>query len=204
MQKHSKETEARRAAVKRRTKETAIKASVDLDGTGAYDVATGVGFLDHMIEQLARHSLIDITLKADGDLHIDQHHTTEDSGIALGQALAKALGDKKGIARYGFAYLPMDDTLTRVALDISGRSYLLWKVAFTRSKVGEMDTELFREWFQAFAQHAGLTLHVETLYGENSHHIAETCYKALAKALRQAIAIDERQKGSVPSTKGQL
>jgi imidazoleglycerol-phosphate dehydratase len=204
MQKHRKETEARRAAVKRRTKETAITASVDLDGTGAYDVATGVGFLDHMIEQLARHSLIDITLKADGDLHIDQHHTTEDSGIALGQALAKALGDKKGIARYGFAYLPMDDTLTRVALDISGRSYLVWKVAFTRSKVGEMDTELFREWFQAFAQHAGLTLHVETLYGENSHHIAETCYKALAKALRQAIAIDERQKGSVPSTKGQL
>ena len=204
MQKHSKETEARRAAVKRRTKETAITASVDLDGTGAYDVATGVGFLDHMIEQLARHSLIDVTLKADGDLHIDQHHTTEDSGIALGQALAKALGDKKGIARYGFAYLPMDDTLTRVALDISGRPYLVWKVAFTRSKVGEMDTELFREWFQAFAQHAGLTLHVETLYGENSHHIAETCYKALAKALRQAVAIDERQKGSVPSTKGQL
>jgi len=204
MQKHSKEAEARRAAVKRRTKETAITASVDLDGTGAYDVATGVGFLDHMIEQLARHSLIDITLKAHGDLHIDQHHTTEDSGIALGQALAKALGDKKGIARYGFAYLPMDGTLTRVALDISGRSYLVWKVAFTRSTVGEMDTELFREWFQAFAQHAGLTLHVETLYGENSHHIAETCYKALAKALRQAIAIDERQKGSVPSTKGQL
>ena len=204
MQKHSKETEARRAAVKRRTKETAITASVDLDGTGAYDVATGVGFLDHMIEQLACHSLIDITLRADGDLHIDQHHTTEDSGIVLGQALAKALGDKKGIARYGFAYLPMDDTLTRVALDVSGRPYLVWKVAFTRSKVGEMDTELFREWFQAFAQHAGLTLHVETLYGENSHHIAETCYKALAKALRQAVAIDERQKSSVPSTKGQL
>ena len=204
MQKHSKETEARRAAVKRRTKETAITASVDLDGTGAYDVATGVGFLDHMIEQLARHSLIDITLRAGGDLHIDQHHTTEDSGIVLGQALAKALGDKKGIARYGFAYLPMDDTLTRVALDVSGRPYLVWKVAFTRSKVGEMDTELIREWFQAFAQHAGLTLHVETLYGENSHHIAETCYKALAKALRQAVAIDERQKSSVPSTKGQL
>jgi len=204
MQKHSKETEARRAAVKRRTKETAITASVDLDGTGAYDVATGVGFLDHMIEQLARHSLIDITLRAEGDLHIDQHHTTEDSGIVLGQALAKALGDKKGIARYGFAYLPMDDTLTRVALDVSGRPYLVWKVTFTRSKVGEMDTELFREWFQAFAQHAGLTLHVETLFGENSHHIAETCYKALAKALRQAVAMDERQKGSVPSTKGQL
>ena len=204
MQKHSKETEARRAAVKRRTKETAITASVDLDGTGAYDVATGVGFLDHMIEQLARHSLIDIRLRAEGDLHIDQHHTTEDSGIVLGQALAKALGDNKGIARYWFAYLPMDDTLTRVALDVSGRPYLVWKVAFTRSKVGEMDTELFREWFQAFAQHAGLTLHVETLYGENSHHIAETCYKALAKALRQAVAIDERQKSSVPSTKGQL
>ena len=204
MQKHSKETEARRAAVKRRTKETAITASVDLDGTGAYDVATGIGFLDHMIEQLARHSLIDITLRAEGDLHIDQHHTTEDSGIVLGQALAKALGDKKGIARYGFAYLPMDDTLTRVALDVSGRPYLVWKVAFTRSKVGEMDTELFREWFQAFAQHSGLTLHVDTLYGENSHHVAETCYKALAKALRQAVAIDERQKSSVPSTKGQL
>jgi imidazoleglycerol-phosphate dehydratase len=204
MQKQSKETETRRAAVKRRTKETAITASVDLDGTGAYEVATGIGFLDHMIEQLARHSLIDITLKAEGDLHIDQHHTTEDSGIALGQAVATALGDKKGIARYGFAYLPMDETLTRVALDVSGRPYLVWKVAFTRSKIGEMDTELFREWFQAFAQHAGLTLHVETLHGENSHHIAETCYKALAKALRQAIAIDERQKDSVPSTKGQL
>jgi imidazoleglycerol-phosphate dehydratase len=204
MQKQSKETETRRAAVKRRTKETAITASVDLDGTGAYEVATGIGFLDHMIEQLARHSLIDIALKAEGDLHIDQHHTTEDSGIVLGQAVAKALGDKKGIARYGFAYLPMDETLTRVALDVSGRPYLVWKVAFTRSKVGEMDTELFREWFQAFAQHAGLTLHVETLHGENSHHIAETCYKALAKALRQAIAIDERQKDSVPSTKGQL
>ena len=173
-------------------------------GTGAYEVATGVGFLDHMIEQLARHSLIDIALKADGDLHIDQHHTCEDSGIALGQAVAKALGDKKGIARYGSAYLPMDETLTRVALDVSGRPYLVWKVAFTRSKIGEMDTELFREWFQAFAQHAGLTLHVETLYGENSHHIAETCYKALARALRQAIAIDERQLGRVPSTKGQL
>ncbi len=204
MQKRSKDTEARRATVTRKTKETAITASVDLDGTGAYEIATGVGFLDHMIEQLARHSLIDITLKAKGDLHIDQHHTTEDSGIVLGQAVAKALGDKKGIARYGSAYLPMDETLTRVALDVSGRPFLVWKVAFTRSKIGEMDTELFREWFQAFAQHAGLTLHVETLYGENSHHIAETCYKALARALRQAIAIDERQQGRVPSTKGQL
>ena len=186
---------ARSATVERKTKETAITATVDLDGTGAYEVATGVGFLDHMIEQLARHSLIDITLKAKGDLHIDQHHTTEDSGIVLGQAVAKALGDKQGISRYGSAYLPMDETLTRVALDVSGRPFLVWDVDFTRSKIGEMDTELFREWFQAFAQHAGLTLHVETLYGENSHHIAETCYKALARALRQAIAIDERQSG---------
>ena len=210
MQKRSKEmtprkaAAARRGSVTRRTKETAIFASVDLDGTGAYDIATGVGFLDHMIEQLARHSLIDIALKAEGDLHIDQHHTTEDAGIVLGQAVAKALGDKSGIARYGAAYLPMDETLTRVALDVSGRPFLVWKVAFTRSKIGEMDTELFHEWFQAFAQHAGLTLHVETLYGENSHHIAETCYKALARALRQAIAIDDRQSGRVPSTKGQL
>jgi imidazoleglycerol-phosphate dehydratase len=210
MQKRSKDTSprgaraARRATVSRRTKETAISASVDLDGTGAYDIATGVGFLDHMMEQLARHSLIDITLKAEGDLHIDQHHTTEDAGIVLGQAVAKALGDKHGIARYGSAYLPMDETLTRVALDVSGRPFLVWNVAFTRSKIGEMDTELFREWFQAFAQHAGLTLHVETLHGENSHHIAETCYKALARALRQAIAVDARQKGRVPSTKGQL
>ncbi len=194
----------RSATIERRTKETAISATVDLDGTGAYSIVTGVGFLDHMIEQLARHSLIDITLKAEGDLHIDQHHTTEDSGIVLGQAVAKALGDKQGIARYGAAYLPMDETLTRVAIDVSGRPFLVWNVGFTRSKIGEMDTELFREWFQAFAQHAGITLHVETLYGENSHHIAETCYKALARALRQAVAIDERQGDRVPSTKGQL
>jgi len=204
MQKRSKSTDSRSATVKRRTKETNISATVDLDGTGAYDVATGVGFLDHMIEQLARHSLIDITLKAEGDLHIDQHHTTEDSGIVLGQAFAEALGDKAGITRYGACYLPMDETLTRVALDVSGRPYLVWDVEFTRSKIGEMDTELFREWFQAFAQHAGITLHVENLYGENSHHVAETCYKALARALRQAIAIDPRQSGRVPSTKGQL
>ena len=204
MQKPTKAKSKRLATVERRTKETAITATVDLDGTGAYAVATGVGFLDHMIEQLARHSLINISLKAKGDLHIDQHHTTEDSGIALGQAVACALGDKQGIARYGFAYLPMDETLTRVAIDISGRPYLVWNVTFTRSKIGEMDTELFREWFQAFAQHAGITLHVETLYGENSHHIAETCYKALARALCQAVAIDERQGGRVPSTKGQL
>ena len=192
------------ATVERNTKETRITGRVDLDGSGAAEVSTGIGFLDHMLEQLSRHSLIDITLRAEGDLHIDYHHTTEDSGIVLGQAVAKALGDKQGIARYGFSYLPMDETLTRVAIDVSGRPYLVWKVDFTRSKIGEMDTELFREWFQAFAQHAGITLHVELLYGENSHHIAETCYKALARALRQAIAIDERQDGRVPSTKGQL
>ena len=179
MQKPTKAKSKRTATIERRTKETAITATVDLDGTGAYAVETGVGFLDHMLEQLARHSLIDIFLKAKGDLHIDQHHTTEDSGIVLGQAVAAALGDKQGITRYGFAYLPMDETLTRVAIDVSGRPYLIWNVAFTRSKIGEMDTELFREWFQAFAQHAGITLHVETLYGENSHHIAETCFKAL-------------------------
>jgi imidazoleglycerol-phosphate dehydratase len=194
----------RQATIERSTKETKIKASVDLDGSGAYDVATGVGFLDHMLEQLARHSLIDITLKAKGDLHIDFHHTTEDSGIVLGQAVAKALGDKQGIARYGSAYLPMDETLTRVAIDVSGRPHLVWKVAFTRPKLGEMDTELFREWFQAFAQNAGITLHVENLYGETNHHIAETCFKGLARALRAGVALDPRQAGRVPSTKGTL
>jgi len=204
MQKRSTQGEARAATVTRKTKETAITAFVDLDGTGSYEVATGVGFLDHMLELFARHGLFDLEVKVEGDLHGDQHHTTEDTGIAVGQAFLKALGDKKGIARYGSAYLPMDETLTRVALDVSGRPYLVWNVAFTRSKIGEMDTELFREWFQAFAQHAGLTLHVETLYGENNHHIAETCYKAFAWALRQAIAIDDRQSGRVPSTKGQL
>ncbi|MEM7400234.1 MAG: imidazoleglycerol-phosphate dehydratase HisB [Pseudomonadota bacterium] len=206
MQKRSKSAEAapRTATIDRRTKETNISASVNLDGTGAYDVATGVGFLDHMLEQLARHGLFDITLKADGDLHIDQHHTTEDSGIVLGQAFAKALGDKAGITRYGSCYLPMDETLTRAALDVSGRPFLVWKVDFSRSKIGEMDTELFREWFQAFAQNAGITLHVENLYGENNHHVAETCYKALARALRQAVGVDPRQGGRVPSTKGQL
>ncbi|MEG6508063.1 imidazoleglycerol-phosphate dehydratase HisB [Methyloligella sp. 2.7D] len=194
----------RRAEIERKTAETEISAAIDLDGTGSYDVKTGVGFLDHMIEQLSRHSLIDITLEAKGDLHIDQHHTTEDSGIVLGQAFAKALGDKRGITRYASCYLPMDETLTRVAVDVSGRPFLVWEVEFSRAKVGEMDTELFREWFQAFAQNAGITLHVTNLYGENNHHIAETCYKALARALRQAIAIDERQAGRVPSTKGQL
>ena len=194
----------RQASIDRATKETKIKASVDLDGTGAYDISTGIGFLDHMLEQLARHSLIDITLKAKGDLHIDFHHTTEDTGIVLGQAMAKALGDKLGIARYACSHLPMDETLTRVAVDVSGRPYLIWKVAFPTPKIGDMDTELFREWFQAFAQNAGITLHIETLYGENSHHIAETCFKGLARALRAAIAIDPRQAGRVPSTKGTL
>jgi imidazoleglycerol-phosphate dehydratase len=194
----------RQAAIERKTKETEIRASVDLDGTGAYDIKTGIGFLDHMLEQLARHSLIDIELHAKGDLHIDFHHTTEDSAIVLGQAVAKALGDKPGISRYADVHLPMDETLTRVAIDISGRPYLVWNVAFTRPKVGDMDTELFREWFQAFAQNAGITLHVETLYGENNHHIAETCFKGLARALRQAASLDARQIGQVPSTKGSL
>lgn len=194
----------RQATIERTTKETAIKATVDLDGTGAYEIKTGIGFLDHMLEQLARHSLIDIKLSAKGDLHIDHHHTTEDSGIVLGQAIAKALGDKQGITRYADVHLPMDETLTRVAIDVSGRPYLVWKVEFSRPKLGEMDTELFREWFQAFAQNAGITLHVENIYGENNHHIAETCYKGLARALRAAITLDPRQAGRVPSTKGSL
>jgi imidazoleglycerol-phosphate dehydratase len=194
----------RKAAIERKTNETEISAEVTLDGKGLYDIETGIGFLDHMLEQLSRHSLIDITLRAKGDLHIDQHHTAEDCGIALGQAVAKALGDKRGITRYASAYLPMDEALTRVALDISGRPFLVWKVNFPAAKVGEMDTELFREWFQAFAQNAGLTLHVENLYGENSHHIAETCYKGLAKALRAAIAIDQAQAAELPTTKGTL
>ena len=194
----------RQATVSRKTNETDINVSLTLDGTGTYDINTGVGFLDHMLEQLSRHSLMDITLTVKGDLHVDQHHTTEDAGIALGQAFTKALGDKKGITRYGACDLPMDETLTRVALDISGRPYLVWNVEFTRDKVGEMDTELFREWFQAFSQHAGLTLHVNNEYGENNHHIVETCYKALARALRTAISIDAGQADRIPSTKGSL
>jgi imidazoleglycerol-phosphate dehydratase len=194
----------REASVERKTKETRITATVRLDGSGRYDVATGIGFLDHMLEQLSRHSLIDITLKAEGDLHIDFHHTTEDTGIVLGQAVTKALGDRQGIVRYGSAMIPMDETLTRVALDASNRPYLVWKVEFSRDKLGDMDTELFKEWFQAFAQHAGLTLHVENLYGRNSHHIVESCYKGLARALRRAIELDPRQAGGVPSTKGTL
>ena len=194
----------RKAAIERKTKETEISAEVTLDGKGQYDIETGIGFLDHMLEQLSRHSLIDIRLSAKGDLHIDQHHTAEDCGIALGQAVAKALGDKRGITRYASVYLPMDEALTRVALDISGRPYLVWNVSFPTAKVGEMDTELFREWFQAFAQNAGLTLHVENLYGENSHHIAETCYKGLARALRAAVAVDQAQASELPTTKGTL
>ncbi len=192
------------ASVARNTTETRIEASVDLDGSGEYDVATGIGFLDHMIEQLSRHSLIDIALKAEGDLHIDFHHTTEDSAIVLGQALAEALGERKGIRRFGSALSAMDETLTRVVIDASNRPYLIWKVDLRRDKLGEMDNELFKEWFQAFAQHGGLTLHVENLYGENTHHIVESCFKGLARALRQAIEIDPRKADAVPSTKGSL
>ena len=194
----------RRASVQRNTKETRISAEIALDGRGEYDVKTGIGFLDHMLEQLARHSLIDLRLRATGDLHIDYHHTTEDTGYAIGEAVAKALGDRRGIRRFGDAVIPMDETLTRVALDASGRPYLAWRVKLTRDKLGEMDTELFQEWFKAFAQSAGLTLHVETLYGENSHHIIESAFKGLARALRQAVEIDPRRADDVPSTKGVL
>ena len=194
----------RRADVKRKTNETDITASVNLDGTGAYDIETGIGFLDHMLDQLSKHSLIDIKVRAKGDLHIDFHHTAEDVGIALGEAIKRALGDKKGIRRYASADLAMDEAMTRVALDVSGRPFLVWKVAFNRDKVGEMDTELFREWFQAFAMNAGITLHVETPYGDNNHHIAESAFKALARALRSAVEIDPRAKDAIPSTKGTL
>ena len=194
----------RKASLDRKTTETQIAVSINLDGTGAYDVRSGVGFLDHMLELLSRHSLIDIKLRAKGDTHIDFHHTTEDSGIALGQAFAKALGDRKGIRRYADCYLPMDEALTRAAIDVSGRPYLIWKVEFSRPKIGEFDTELVREWFQAFAMNAGVTLHVQTLYGDNCHHIAESCFKALARVLRGAIEIDPRQKDRIPSTKGSL
>jgi len=194
----------RRADVRRTTNETDITLALVLDGSGTADVHTGIGFLDHMLEQLARHSLIDISVTAKGDLHIDQHHTTEDVGIALGQALTQALGNRAGIARYGDVHLPMDEALTRCAVDVSGRPYLVWKVAFTRPKVGDFDTELFREFFQAFAQNGGITLHIENLHGENNHHIAETCFKAVARALRLAVAIDPREGARVPSTKGSL
>jgi imidazoleglycerol-phosphate dehydratase len=194
----------RQASVERSTKETQIKARVDLDGQGTYHVSTGIGFLDHMLEQLSRHSLIDLDLEAKGDLHIDYHHTTEDSGITIGEAVAKALGDRKGITRYGDALIPMDETLVRVAIDLSNRPYLVWRVTLPRDKLGSMDTELFKEWFQAFAQAAGATLHVEVLYGENTHHMVEACFKGLARALRQALTLDPRKADAVPSTKGVL
>ena len=194
----------RTGAVKRKTKETDIEVAVDLDGTGVSAIATGIGFLDHMLDLLARHSRIDIRVKAAGDLHIDQQHTTEDTGIALGQAVRQALGDMKGITRFGDVHVPMDESLTRVAIDISGRPFLAFREAFGRDKVGAFDTELVREWFQAFAMNAGITLHVETLYGANDHHIAESCFKGLARALRAAVAIDARAVGEVPSTKGVL
>ncbi len=194
----------RTGTVARKTKETEISVAVDLDGTGRSDISTGIGFLDHMLDQLSRHSLMDLTVKAKGDLHIDFHHTTEDTGICIGEAVAKALGDRTGIRRWGEATVPMDETLTRVALDASNRPYLIWKVTFSKPKLGEMDTELFKEWFQAFAQNAGLTLHIENLYGENNHHIVESCFKGLARALRQAIEIDPRKSDAVPSTKGVL
>ena len=192
------------ATVERNTRETRITGRVDLDGHGVAEISTGIGFLDHMLEQLARHSLIDLSLQADGDLHIDFHHTTEDTGYVVGEAVSRALGDRAGIGRYGHAVIPMDETLTRVSLDASNRPYLIWKVNFTWPKLGEMDTELFKEWFQAFAQSAGVTLHVENIYGENNHHIVESCFKGLARALRQAVEIDPRRVGTVPSTKGVL
>ena len=192
------------AKVNRKTKETSIEAEINLDGTGIYKIDTGIGFLNHMLEQLSKHSLVDINLKAKGDLHIDLHHTTEDSGIVIGEAIAKALGDKKGIKRYAHAYIPMDETLSRVSLDISNRPYLIWNVKLKVEKLGEMDTELFKEWFQAFSQSAGITLHVENIYGDNSHHIIESCFKGLARALRLALEKDSRAGNSLPSTKGIL
>ena len=192
------------AKVNRKTKETSIEAEVNLDGKGVYNIDTGIGFLNHMIEQLSKHSLVDINLKAKGDLHIDLHHTTEDSGIVIGEAIAKALGDKKGIKRYAHAYIPMDETLSRVSLDISNRPYLVWNVKLKVEKLGEMDTELFKEWFQAFSQSAGITLHIENIYGDNSHHIIESCFKGLARALRFALEKDARAGDSLPSTKGIL
>lgn len=194
----------RQASVERKTKETSVAVTINLDGTGVYDVETGIGFLNHMIEQLARHSLIDITLRAKGDLHIDYHHTTEDTGIALGEAVSEALGERRGIRRYGAATIPFDETLTRVSLDASNRPCLVWRVEIPAEKLGDIDTELFKEWFQAFAQGAGITLHVENAYGRNSHHIVESCFKGLARSLRQAVEIDARQADVVPSTKGVL
>ena len=195
---------ARIGRIARKTNETDIAVEVNLDGSGAYDISTGIGFLDHMIEQFARHSLIDIDCRIAGDLHVDQHHTTEDSAIAIGQAIAQALGDKAGIGRYGIAYSPMDETLARVTLDISGRPWLVWNAGFSQPRLGEMDTELFQHWFHSIAQAAGITLHVELLYGANNHHIIEGIFKGFARAMRQAVERDPRKGGSVPSTKGIL
>ena len=194
----------RTGSIERDTKETRIRVAVNLDGTGSYDVHTGIGFLDHMVEQFSRHSLIDVEMRVEGDLHVDQHHTTEDSAIALGQALSQALGDKGGIARYGQAFSPMDETLARVALDISGRPWLVWRAGFTQTKLGEWDTELIEHWFHSVAQTAGITLHCELIYGSNNHHICEAMYKGFARAMRQAVEIDPRKGGAIPSTKGQL
>ena len=194
----------RTARIARKTHETDIVVEVNLDGTGSFDVATGIGFLDHMIEQFSRHSLIDITCRIAGDLDVDQHHTTEDSAIAIGQAITEALGDKAGIGRYGSAYSPMDETLSRVALDISGRPFFVWKASFTQERLGEMDTELFEHWFHSISQSAGLTLHIELLYGANNHHICESIYKGFARAMRLAVDLDPRKAGAIPSTKGQL
>ena len=194
----------RKGSIKRETKETSINVEVNLDGTGQSKINTGIGFLDHMMEQIAKHSLIDINLEAKGDLHIDLHHTTEDSGIAFGEALKKALGDKKGIKRYASATIPMDETLSRVSLDLSNRPYLVWNVKLAVEKLGEMDTELFKEWYHAFSQSAGITLHVENIYGDNSHHIMESCYKGLARALREAVTVDSRAENIIPSTKGTI
>ncbi|AWN36719.1 imidazoleglycerol-phosphate dehydratase HisB [Methylobacterium radiodurans] len=194
----------RSASISRKTAETDVSVSIDLDGTGQARIATGIGFLDHMLELFARHGLFDLDIKVDGDLHVDQHHSAEDCGITLGQAFAKALGDKRGIARYADVHLPMDETLSRVCIDISGRPFLVFRTSFRVEKIGQFDTELVREWFQAFAMNAGITLHVETFYGDNAHHIAESCFKGLARALRKAVALDPREEGRVPSTKGSL
>ena len=198
------EPSSRIGRIARKTHETDIVVEVNLDGTGAYDVSTGIGFLDHMIEQFSRHSLIDVTCRIAGDLHVDQHHTTEDSAIAIGQAILEALGDKGGIGRYGEAHSAMDEALSRVVLDISGRPFLVWHAKFTQERLGEMDTELFEHWFQSIAQAAGITLHVELLYGQNNHHIIEGVFKGFARAMRQAVELDARKAGAIPSTKGVL
>ena len=195
---------SRKAKISRKTKETSIAVEVNIDGKGRYKIETGIGFLDHMLEQLSKHSLIDISVKAKGDTHIDLHHTTEDTGIAIGEAISKAAGTRKGIKRYAHALIPMDETLTRVAIDVSNRPYLIWKVNLKVEKLGEMDTELFKEWFQAFSQSAGITLHIENIYGENSHHKIESCFKGLARSLKDAFEIDKRIKSSIPSTKGKI